>query len=269
MGKPVSGVLSFMNKLLMFRAVLAVMGAALALYSLWCILFLHYNIGNFLPGVLGVALLALAVYMPQILKYTASGPALRLRRFAAGLALITGLGFLAMLAGVYAYAGNVPRPGHDAVLILGGGLVDDEKPQGFRARLNTAIIYLEANPAAVAVVSGGQGRRDNISAAYAMRRYLIAHGIDETRIILEDQAGSTLENFVFAQKLLDEYFGGRAYSLVYVTNNFHLLRAGMLARHVGIEGEGLAAPSQIHMLPNYFSREYLAMIRAILVMMFS
>ena len=168
-----------------------------------------------------------------------------------------------MLAGVWLNARSVPENGHDAVIVLGAALIGDTIPQGFQSRLDTALEYLAENENAVVVVSGGQGPTETVTAASAMKSYLAAKGIDPGRIIKEDRATSTLENFLFSRELLDEHFGGAAYTVVYVTNDFHLLRARMLAWRAGVPGEGLAAPSQPFMLPNYFSREFLAMIRAL------
>ena len=65
-------------------------------------------------------------------------------------------------------------------------------------RLDAALAYLEENPKAYVVVSGGQGAGEDISEAEAMRRYLAARGIEESRILMEDKSMSTLENFLFS-----------------------------------------------------------------------
>ena len=244
------------------RIVFIVIGLALTLYSAWCIAFLPYDIGNYLTGLVGVPLLCIGIFMPQILAYSQTGWRRRIR-----FAVTTGIAFGALslallLVGVYINARITPQNGHDAVIVLGAALVGDQIPQGFQNRLDTALIYLAQNPDAIVVVSGGQGPTETIPAAYAMKRYLAANGIDPSRIIMEDRAASTFENFLFSQKLLTDRLGTLDFSVVYVTNDFHLLRARLLAWSVGINGEGLAAPSPLPMLPIYYSREFLAMFRA-------
>ena len=244
------------------RVALVVLGAALTLYSAWCVAFLHYSIGNYLPGLAGVPILGVGLLLSRILAYSQKGWLRRIRFAVTVGAALGALSFVTMLVGVYINARIVPRNGHDAVVVLGAALIGDIIPQGFQNRLDTALEYLAMNEDAVVVVSGGQGPTETVTAASAMRRYLIDNGIDPERIIEEDRATSTFENFVFSKELLAEHFGSDNFTILYVTNDFHLLRARLLAQSVGITGEGLAAPSQLFMLPNYYSREFLAMIRA-------
>ena len=248
------------------RISLIIVGAALSLYSAWCITFLHYDIGNYLPGAAGLAMLLTGFCLPWVLKHTASGRPRSARLAVTYIAVFSALSFAAMLTGVWLNAQTTPRNGHDAVIVLGAALVGDVIPQGFQNRLDTALEYLSENEGAIVVVSGGQGPTETVTAAYAMKRYLVENGVDPDRIIKEDRATSTFENFVFSKALLNEYFEENTYTVVYVTNDFHLLRARMLAWKAGVTGEGLAAPSQPYLLPNYFSREFLAMIRALITM---
>ena len=243
-----------------FKLFLISMGGVLAMYSAWCIAFLHYNIGNYLPGALGALMIAVAIFLDKIAEHTATGLGLFVRYAVVLCCSLALAGMVVLVAAIHSYSGNVPHAGHNAVIILGGGLVDDEKPHGFRARVYTALEYLLENEQSVAVVSGGQGARDSVSAAYAMRRHLVLNGLDEERILIEDRARTTLENFRFSKELLDAHFYGQDYSVVYVSNSFHMPRARILARREGLVGEGMAAPSQLHMLPNYLSREYLAFV---------
>ena len=245
------------------RAGLILLGAALTMYSAWCIVVLPYSIGNYLTGLVGLPVLGAGVLLPQILAYSERGWRRRLR-FAVVVGVSLGVvSFLVLLAGVQMSARIVPQSGHDAVIVLGAALVGDVIPQGFRNRLDTAIGYLSENDNAVVVVSGGQGRTETVTAAYAMKLYLMENGVSPERIIKEERATSTYENFLFSKELLGEHLERDDFSVVFVTNDFHLLRARLLAWNVGISGEGLAAPSQFFMLPNYYSREFLAMIRAL------
>ena len=179
------------------RIIFIITGLALTLYSAWSIAFLPYDIGNYLTGIVGVPLLGIGLLLPQILKYSQAGWRRRIR-FAVTTGLALGaLSFALLLAGVFINARITPQHGHDAVIVLGAALVGDKIPQGFQNRLDTALTYLEQNPDAVVVVSGGQGPTETIPAARAMYLYLIENGIDPSRIIIEDRAGSTFEKFLF------------------------------------------------------------------------
>ena len=91
-----------------------------------------------------------------------------------------------------------------------------------RQRLDTALIYLNDNPNSMAVVTGGLGNQASVTEAYAMGDYLINHGINPERIIYEEWSTSTQENLFFAKQLLDGHFYGQDYTVVIVTNDFHL-----------------------------------------------
>ena len=91
-----------------------------------------------------------------------------------------------------------------------------------------------------------------------MGAYLTANGIDESRILREDQSKNTTENIQFSKKLLPESYG----SVGVVTNDFHVLRAVKLAEGGGLTNvSGLSAPSMAAYLPNNIFRECLALIK--------
>ena len=122
----------------------------------------------------------------------------------------------------------------DAIIVLGAGLRGEEPGSELRSRLDQAIAYHAVNPDALIVVSGGQGKREQISEAEAMARYLIQAGLPEAQIIREDRSANTYENFLFSKAILDERLG-KNYRIVFISNDFHLFRAGLIAADVGFE----------------------------------
>jgi uncharacterized SAM-binding protein YcdF (DUF218 family) len=96
------------------------------------------------------------------------------------------------------------------------------------------VAYYEQNPAAILVVTGGQGHGEDITEALAMERYLIEHGVPADNIWKEERATSTYENFVFSKALIDDRLGAD-YSAVYVTTDFQIFRAGQVAKRVGLD----------------------------------
>lgn len=148
----------------------------------------------------------------------------------------------------------------DAVIILGAALWGENPSPVLRFRLNTAYDFLMAHPEAICVVSGGQGADEVISEAQAMTNYLVEKGLPRERIIMEDKATNTIENFEKSKVLLDEYFKGESYQTVYVTNTFHVYRSGMIAERAGLTAQGLAAPNLFTLELNYFLREYCSLV---------
>jgi hypothetical protein len=85
-------------------------------------------------------------------------------------------------------------PPCDWVVVLGAGLHGDRPSETLRRRLETAADYLRENPGARAVVSGGRGPGETITAAAARRPFLVKAGVAQERILPEDRASSTEEN---------------------------------------------------------------------------
>ena len=88
-----------------------------------------------------------------------------------------------------------------------------------------------------------------------MRKYLVERkGVDPDRILVEDRATSTLENFAFSKELIGDKLGPDT-SIAFVTTDFHVFRAGRVAKKAGIAAEGLAAPDVWYIRFNNFLRE--------------
>ena len=122
----------------------------------------------------------------------------------------------------------------DAIIVLGAGLRGDRVSLTLRDRLDAAIDCFDQNPDVLIVVSGGQGPQEDITEALAMERYLMEHGVPADRIVKEDRSTSTAENFAFSKALLDKRLGEN-YSVAYITNDFHILRAGQVASRQGFD----------------------------------
>ena len=92
----------------------------------------------------------------------------------------------------------------DAVIVLGAGVNGTEPSLSLRTRLDKAVDYLERWPDIPAVLTGGTGYGEEISEAQCMYDYLTEYGVEADRLILEDRASNTAENFAFSWELLTE-----------------------------------------------------------------
>ena len=84
------------------------------------------------------------------------------------------------------------RPDLDYIIVLGAHVAGTRLSKALLERTRRALRYLEENPETRAVLSGGQGQGEQISEAEAMYRYLTEHGIDGSRLILEDRSTNTI-----------------------------------------------------------------------------
>ena len=218
---------------------------------------LQHNI----PALVGLCALAFGVFWPRVVMTTSKGWKKAVRIAALCLIAFYVVTFAIMCFAIYINARRVPESGHDAVIILGAGLVrHNQIPVVLRQRLDVALAYLLDNPNTVAVVTGGLGAQATITEAYAMGSYLIQQGIAPERIIFEEWSTTTQENLGYARKLLDSFFDGQEYTVVVATNDFHVPRARILAWQAGLTAVGKAAPTQRHTIPRYYSREHAALL---------
>jgi uncharacterized SAM-binding protein YcdF (DUF218 family) len=155
----------------------------------------------------------------------------------------------------------------DYVVILGAGLWGDTPSLTLAQRLDSSLdlIKVVAGNTKI-VVSGGQGPGETISEAEAMKKYLIDRGISEDRIIKEDKSTSTQENLIYTRKLLREIDSRENIRVTIVTSNFHMYRSKVLARNAGFEEvQCWSAPITPYLIPTYYIREYMAVIKSLVI----
>ncbi len=145
----------------------------------------------------------------------------------------------------------------DYIIVLGAQVKDSGPSIVLKHRLNAAIDYLEKNPDTICIVSGGQGYNEPYPEAQGMAEYMKNKGIDESRIIEEDESLTTSENI----KNSMEYISDGA-TVGIVTNNFHVFRALLIAKREGLKNVcGIAAKTTPIYLPNNMFREFFAIIK--------
>ncbi|MGL5087201.1 MAG: ElyC/SanA/YdcF family protein [Clostridium sp.] len=176
---------------------------------------------------------------------------------------VIGLVFFIFVEGFIIYEGHHKDSGKaDYLLVLGAGIRGEMVTTALAYRLDTAIEYNKENPNVKIIVSGGQGPGEDVTEAYAMKKYLIEGGVDEALIISEDKSTSTYENFEFTKEILEKEYGKKDYTIMVVTNNFHMLRAKFFGKQVGFKTLGNPAPSHISTTLNFHVREFFGVIKA-------
>lgn len=129
----------------------------------------------------------------------------------------------------------------DYVVLLGGGIDKKGKlPKGVEKRAEKAAEYLNVHKDALCVVTGGTLKWLPYPEAPALKKYLVERGIEADRILVEDQALDTIQNFQYSCKMLSEFMGVSQQEILnekmmIVTSHFHMRRAQRLAKRMGFK----------------------------------
>ena len=139
------------------------------------------------------------------------------------------------VTGVVIMHGATADKGEFQYLLVLGTVVEGTEPSAMLSdRIQAAYDYLTAHPDTICIVSGGKGDEVNLSEAECMYNELVELGIDPARLLMEDRAASTVENFQFSLALIEEETGVRPEKLGVLSSEFHLFRARMFARDEGV-----------------------------------
>ena len=148
-------------------------------------------------------------------------------------------------------------PGRDYLIVLGAAVYKDQPSLTLIRRLEGALDYLETYPDSVAIVSGGMGAGETVTEAQAMYDWLVAAGVDPSRVLTEPKASSTEENLKFSFDIIRSRGDEPAGKVAIVSSAYHLYRAKCLAAKLGVpDAAGVAAPwGYFFVMLNYFIRE--------------
>ena len=215
------------------------------------------NIGNATGMLLTALFVVYMVFMPMIhemLKEFWKRKGWISWMMRGGLVLVVVIAVLAIVETGFMVQANMKKPAQGATAVVLGCRVYGERASlSLVERLEAAQKYLEENPDAVCVVSGGQGPGENISEAECMYRWLVNKGIDENRIYKDDQSTSTDENIAFSIEVIRE--NGLNEEIAIITSEYHSYRACLIAQENGIVYGTSAGQTAIWLFPTYYIRE--------------
>jgi len=219
--------------------------------------------GMIAPIVMGLLMIAYAVA-----RLKKNGAVFRRRwlRVAVIICLVAGLLMSAVLETLMNAAAYKEPPKADAgfVIVLGCGVFPDgQLTLSLKYRLDAAYDYLTAHKTSLCIVSGGQGDNEPMPEAVAMREYLSSRGIEDSRILIEDQSDSTLRNLKYSQEIMKQH-PEQPQTAAVVTSDFHVFRTLMVARELGIDAFGIPAQISWRIVVSCHVREYAAIIKTAL-----
>ncbi len=150
----------------------------------------------------------------------------------------------------------------DYVVVLGAGLRGTTPTNPLKVRIIRAAEYMEDNAGTFLIASGGQGSDEVISEAQCIHDQLVdIYGIEDDRIILEEQSRDTEENL---RNSLD-IIGDPNASVGIVSNGFHEYRALMIAEHTGYNNVySVPATTLLPVGIHYIVREFFGVVECMI-----
>jgi len=182
------------------------------------------------------------------------------RRVGIALLIVLGLGLAAYLAALGYIVLNMNRSTLqqvDVALVLGSRVYRDERLNPCLVkRVGEGVEVVRQGWARWLVVSGGLDRESSTVEAQAMAQIARSQGLNPERIVLEPKARSTYQNLRFTQQIMEK----RGWNtVVIVSEPFHLPRAALMARRLGLEFALAPSPHCPQNLPA-FLREPLVLL---------
>ena len=164
------------------------------------------------------------------------------------------------------FASAEPEEGADYVIVLGAKVNGSTPSVEFSARIKAATAYLLKNPGTKVITTGAKGEDEDISEAAAAAKVILAARVLEDRIIIEDKSTTTLENLANAAEIIRQRGKDPAKtSIVVVSSGFHLYRASLYAKELGLENVSYSGGNgMLVLLPQYYLREFAALVKELL-----
>lgn len=149
-------------------------------------------------------------------------------------------------------------PKRDVAVVFGAGVLPSGQPTEYlRNRIITGVDLYKAGRV-LKIVMSGDNSSDHYNEPDAMKRYALTLGVP-SRAIIEDFAGYSTYDTCYRTGAI---FGIRSATLV--TQGYHLPRAVMTCRDLGIDAIGVAAIRQgKDSALTYIAREFLSTDKAI------
>ncbi len=151
----------------------------------------------------------------------------------------------------------------DYAIVLGAAVQDNGSASRImRNRLAAAQEFMEKNPDAVVILSGGQGPDEPETEAKCMYDTLVSMGADPNRLVMEGQSHTTRENLRNSWAMI-EARGGSRHAVALITSEFHQRRAAFIADGLNIKTCAVPAHTDRWFYRvNYTLREVFAFVKA-------
>lgn len=224
-----------------------------------------FSLSHSLSILFGLGVLGSNVILPIYIKQLDSIILISILSFIITVYSYFVFGFLIFLVSSLLYNLWYENRDKDYLIVLGGGLLGDEVTPLLASRIDKAIEFYHSqkdknvSPPKI-IMSGGQGPDEKIPEALAMKNYALEKGIPEENLLMEKQSVSTEENLKFSNHLIKQHSEIEDPKVLFFTTNYHVLRAGILAKSFGYNYNGIASKTKFYFYVSAILREYIGII---------
>lgn len=138
------------------------------------------------------------------------------------------------------------------IAVLGYALNPDGSMQDeLISRLNTALTAAEQYPNAYVLCTGGGTAANNphVTEGGSMGEWLLTHGIDQNRLIIENKSRTTAENAEYSYEILRRDYP-RVRSAAIVSSSYHIAWGSLLFEAVFLRSASEQQAPEIHVISN-------------------
>lgn len=147
---------------------------------------------------------------------------------------------------------DLPNDDSLCIMILGFELYDDGSMQPeLIGRLNVALDCANQYPNAYIVCTGGGTAINNkaVTEADLMGKWLVEHGLDESRLIIENKSQTTAENAIFSYGILREKYPN-VDSVALISSSYHIPWGALLLEAAFMKTASDGQSEEMHVIAN-------------------
>jgi uncharacterized SAM-binding protein YcdF (DUF218 family) len=147
---------------------------------------------------------------------------------------------VANIAQVWAVGRSDQARSVDAIVVMGVAQYDGRPSPQLQARLDHVLALWGTGVTQLVITTGGNQPGDRFTEARASADYLIAGGIDETLIAMEDIGSTSLQSLRGVAEIMKSR---NLESVLIVTDPYHALRSRLIAQDLGLVAYVSPTPS--------------------------
>lgn len=135
-------------------------------------------------------------------------------------------------ASIYFYSYRDETRQADVAIVLGASVAYNRVNAVYRERINHAVDLYNKKDVSKLILTGGKVAGQKYSDSEVAKQYALSKGVKEKDILIEESSKTTLENLIYAKKLMNQ---NNLKTALVVSDALHMRRAMLMAKDVGID----------------------------------